>query len=535
MPNTISTTGITTATQAELSAFYTAALQTIFGADINIGSSTPDGQLVNIFIQSVLDIEDLITQVYNTFDPDNAIGVVLDQRVAINGIQRQAGTYTTTNVTIVASQSVNLYGINQSAQPIFTVADNAGNQWQLITSQLGISAGSHVYLFQAANPGQVLTVPNTITVPVTIVLGVTSINNPTTYSTLGINEETDMALKIRRQKSTSLASQGFYQGLTAALDNINGINSAFVHENDGSTVDTTGTPGHSIWVIVSGSPNIPLSTAYNSGTSYSYGNIASSGGINYISVANSNTGNSVSNPAFWNVYNPIAQAIYNYRNAGCGMYNSGDAGAQSYTITQIDGSFFNVYWETVIAEPVFLKFTATSLNGVNPPNISAIISGLVADFQPAVNEEININQVSTTVQAKDPNTLATGSGFSISAGGTYTNTLKPVNLNYQFSIQASNIIILPIILACPNGTAQFTLLAGGSYQVNNVTVSTTTGGTTIQFAPVGGYGSMVYSLDSGPGAINSSTGLYTSSSAGIAVVRVTDALTNTAIATVTVT
>jgi hypothetical protein len=53
------------------------------------------------------------------FDPDNAVGVVLDQRVAINGIQRQAGTYTVTPITVVTSQSVNLYGLDQDVQPVY--------------------------------------------------------------------------------------------------------------------------------------------------------------------------------------------------------------------------------------------------------------------------------------------------------------------------------------------------------------------------------------------------------------------------------
>ena len=191
MPNSITATGLTTATETELVANFTAAMQQIYGSDINLASSTPDGQMMNIFIQAVLDLQDLLTTIYNMFDPDQAIGVILDQRCAINGIQRQAGTYTITNLTVVTNQSVNLYGLDQSVETVFTYADNAGNQWQLQTTQLGVTAGTNIYAFQAASPGAVLTVPNTITVPVTIVLGVVSVNNPTTYTTLGINEETD--------------------------------------------------------------------------------------------------------------------------------------------------------------------------------------------------------------------------------------------------------------------------------------------------------------------------------------------------------
>lgn len=533
MPNSITASGIETATQAELLNQLTAGYEAIYGSDINLESDTPDGQFMNIVIQIQLDLEDWIVQIFNSFDPDNAIGSVLDQRVAINGIQRQGATFTTTNITIVTSQVLTFFGLDQTAQSVYTVADNAGNQWQLITTQTGIAAGTNVFLFQAATPGQALSTPNTITIQVTVMLGVVSVNNPTTYTTLGINEESDVALKIRRQASTGIQSIGYFQSLTSALENINGIVSAKVHENNTSGVDGTGTPGHSIWVIVSGTPNIALSVAYDSVTVYQYGNIVSSGGFNYISVANNNTGNSVSNISFWNLYNPIAQTIYVYRNAGCGMYNDiMDGGASSYTITQIDGTFFNVYWSSVVSENLFIKFTANSLDGINAPNIAGIQSYLVSNFTPGVSVEVNINQLSTLVQQEDPNTMVTSPGFSTSAAGSYTNTLTPSSLNKQFFISSANIIALPIILSAPGGSQ--TIVSG---LVTTTTVNVAHGGNTIQFTPLGGFGIAVsnpYVLTSGTGSVNSS-GLYTSSTAGTDVVTFTDSLGNLATATITVT
>lgn len=389
MPNSLTTTGLTTASQAELVANFTAAYQTIYGSSINLNSNSPDGQMMNIYIQALLDNLTLLTQIYNSFNPDSAVGTALDQRVAINGIQRQAGTYTITNVTLVLSQSVNLYGLDQTLQSVFTVADNAGNQWQLVTTVLG-ATGTQVLSFQAANPGATLTTPNTITVPVTIVLGVTSINNPTSYTTLGINEETDFALRIRRQQSVALSSQGYLAGLLAALENINGVTAAFIYENTSGTTDGSGVPGHSIWVIVGGS----------------------------------------------GAASAIANAIYTKRNAGCGM-----RGSQSYTITQIDGSSFVVNWDVVSLQTLYIKFNASSLDGVNAPNTAAIIAQLPTIFTPGVNAEVNINQLSTLVQQIDPNTLVTGAGFCLTSGGTYTNTLQPSAKNQQFSIVGANIFI----------------------------------------------------------------------------------------------
>lgn len=467
MPNQITVTGIETATQAELIAQFTSDFQAIYGSDINLASDTPDGQMMMIFIQAVLDLEDLVVQIFNQFDPDNAIGVVLDQRAAINGIQRQQGTYTLTNVTIVTSQALNLYGLDQTLQPVYTVADNAGNQWQLMVTQNISGPGTYVLAFRAANPGAVLTVPNTITVPVSIVLGVTSINNPTIYTSLGINEESDAALKIRRQKSVSLASQGYLAGLLAALENITGMVSAFVYENNTSTTNGDGVPGHSIWVIVSGT----------------------------AAAAD------------------IANAIYTKRNAGCGMF-----GSTTYTITQVDGSDFLVKWDVVVMETLYIKFNASSLDGVNAPNIAAIRTNLPNIFMPGVNAEVNINQLATLVQEIDSNTLVTVAGFNIAPTGSFSDTLTPAAKNKQFQILSANIIILPMILS----PASVTVIHG----------------TTQQFTGLGGYGTYTYSFvtNNSGGTINSSTGLYTAGATNPVtdVVRVTDGQSHTADASIVV-
>lgn len=465
MPNLITATGIVVNTRAELVAFYTLAYQTIYGTDINLDQDSPDGQMMNIQIQATLDLQDLLVQVFNGFDPDNAIGAVLDQRVAINGIQRQAGTYSTTNVSLSISQALNLYGLDQDAQEIFTVADNAGNLWQLLTSISIASPGIYPLAFRSAVPGASLTIPNTITVPVTIVLGVDSLNNPSAQSVIGVNEESDFKLKIRRQQSVSLASQGYLKGLLAALENINGVSSAFVYENNTDITDVDGVPSHSIWVIVAG------------------------------------TGLAAD----------IAQAIYTKRNAGCGMF-----GATTFNILQVDGTYFTVRWDVVEAETLYIKFTASSLDGINPPNIPAIRSGLVTSFVPGVNEQVNINDLATAVQNIDNNTLVTLAGFSTSPTGPFINVISPTAKNKQFSVTEPNIIIVPMIMSPPSAA----VASLG----------------TKQFTAYGGFGSYTWTMDASPsgGSVNPS-GLYTAGAGtGTDIVRATDGQANFVTASIVV-
>jgi len=428
MPNSLTATGITTANQAELIAAITANLQAIYGSDIDLSSNTTDGQWININIQAQLDVQELIKQVYNSFDPDNAMGTQLDQRCAINGVVRQAGTYSTTNITLVLTQAVNLYGLDQSAQPIYTVADSAGNQWFLETTQLSVGPGTVSYAFRAATPGANVTTINTINIPVTVVLGVSSVNNPSAQTSTGLNEETDASLRARRQISVSISSQGYLQGLKAALENINGITSAFVYENKGNTTDGNGVPGHSIWVIVDGIPTNNPEDTWSETTIYQYGDIVTFEGFNYISWKNNNVGNDVTNPVYWGIYNPVAETIYNKRNAGCGMF-----GDTSYTITQIDGNSFVVLYDTVEEQNLFIAFTASSIDGVNQPDIAGIITYLVQNYNFTVNGEININQMATLVQQADSNCLVTNAGLSLALTQVATLSGIAASGTFKFS------------------------------------------------------------------------------------------------------
>lgn len=479
MPNALTGSGITVASQAELVTFFTTAFQTIYGASININPETQDGEMIMTFIQAVLDQEDFLLNLGSSFDPDLAVGVLLDQRVAINGIQRQAGTYTQTNITLVTSQSINLYGLDQTTQSVYTVSDAAGNQYQLVTTQLGLAAGTSSLLFRAAAPGATAPIPNTITVPVTIILGVTSINNPSVATFVGQNEETDAALRLRRQQSVSLSSQGYLAGLLAALKNITGVTYAVVYENNsGTTVGSgslTGLPGHSIWVITAGNGSASA----------------------------------------------IGSAIYVKRNAGCGMYNSGDGGAQTYTVTQADGTFFPVYWDEVVFVPLYTRFTVTSLNGATPPNIQGMLNpdtGFPAKFTPGVDGQVNANQVGTVIQGIDPNSLVSSVGFATNVGSAYTTTLTPTLANQQFSILGSNTIVIPMYVSGPQTT---NTCSSGSVLATTA-MSVLTGQT---FIPNGGFPTYTWAItvNNSGGSVNTTTGHYTAGSvAGVDTVKVYD-------------
>jgi hypothetical protein len=49
-------------------------------------------------------------------------------------------------------------------------------------------------------------------------------------------------------------------------------------------------------------------------------------------------------------------------------------------VAQADGTNFTVRWDVVTPQTLFTRFTASSLDGINPPNIAAIVRQLMIFF-----------------------------------------------------------------------------------------------------------------------------------------------------------
>lgn len=391
MPNAIDSSGLTIQTTPEIIAEILdgapgyPGMRQIYGADINVEANSPDGQMVNIIAQAKTDVLELSQQIYNSFDPDKAVGTSLDARCAINGVIRNAGTKTIQNVVVTTDRALTLPGLDTSVTP-FTVADTSGNQYQLVSTYAFNSAASTALVFQAALIGAVSSLPNTIISIVTVTLGVTAVNNPATYTTLGLNEETDYALRIRRQKSVALPSQGYLEGLIGALLDTTDVTEAVVYENDTNSTDGNGIPGHSIWCIVEGGTN----TA-------------------------------------------VANAIYVKRNAGCGM-----KGTVTVPVLQADGSFFSIKFDRPTSENLYISFDIAAVTGSVDASFirNQILSLLIYSIaQPAVASEIT-----ALVESIAPNGSISDMGVS-NDGSTYVSLLDTAAIDNQWALASARIII----------------------------------------------------------------------------------------------
>lgn len=258
MPDTFNATGLTVETASEITAALDAGFQGIYGADINVDQNSPDGQAIGILTQIAVDLRELLVEINNSFDPDQAIGAQLDQRCAINGIARQGATYTVQPVSVTVNQNVSLAGLdanfNSATGTGYTVSDSNGNQY-ILASSIALTAGTTSLSFRAAKLGAINVPINTITTPITIVAGVTAINNPSAALSVGQNQESDPQFRVRRQRSVALTSNGYLNGLEAALLALPNVTGAAVYENVTDAVDGDGIPAHGIWAVVEGGAN----------------------------------------------------------------------------------------------------------------------------------------------------------------------------------------------------------------------------------------------------------------------------------------
>lgn len=355
MTDVVDSNGLQVSSNTELVSQLTTSFQSIYGNDINVDQNSPDGQMINIFAQGGTDIRELLVQLYNSFDPDNCSGRLLDERCALNNIFRKAGTFTTVLITLVTDRSVTLQGVdanyNDPSATGYTIQDNAGNQFVLVNTQT-FAAGTHTALFRAKEIGAVETSIGTITTPVTIVLGVVSVNNPVSATT-GENEETDAELKIRRRQSVSISSSGYLNGILASVLQLDGVTDAAAYENYTNVTDTNGTPAHCLWLVVEGG-----------------------------SAAD------------------IAEVLYKKKPAGTNM-----RGDITYNITTVSRQTFTAAWDEPTAAPLYIKF-----------NIQPTVTGVVFD-EDAIKDFILDSVKYKIGDGAETSTLTTIAQMAIDANG----------------------------------------------------------------------------------------------------------------------
>ena len=358
MPDTLDRVGLQLQSREEILTRLNMNFRAIYGNDINIGSNTPDGQLLNIVSQLAADFREILERVYNSQNIDTAEGVALDLKAALTRTARRPGSYSVANVEITTDRRVDLIGLNEPDREPYTVQDNEGNRWQLVNS---VSPDGVVTArFRAAEQGPIVARPNEITTAETIVIGVISINNPASQLTIGESEESDFNLRARAKMAVSRTASGFKESMELALRELPGMVSSIVLENSTSTTDANGIPGHSLWAILEGS----------------------------------------------STNDDIANAIYAHKSAGCGL-----RGAITHDIPIVNSTqTFTAKWDIVKNQTAFVIMNVDHVtNNRNLIDFSKIVEDVVNNVDLRIGQTITQNRIISAIS--DQNILIEDTDF----------------------------------------------------------------------------------------------------------------------------
>lgn len=456
MPNILDANGLQVASLSEIVAGITTQLQAIYGADINVAPNSPDGQNINVFAQSVEDMLETLLDTYNLFFVDAAYGVILDQLVALNGLTRNPGSFTEIFVEVTASQALTLLGQN-TATP-FTVADDAGNQYQLAATYAFGGAGVMTLAFNAVLLGRVEVLPNTVTNIITTTLGVTAVNNPaftaTTPGTItnGSPVVTGIASTAGMTPGMLLSSaSGFFPAGTTVLSVDSGSQITATQNATGGAPTTenvtVATPPNDVGEPEENDVQLKVRRA-KSFYLQSVGpaqavQAALLATVNVVDayVAENVTGSIVAGvPAhgIWTIVNggaaaDIAAAIFGKKGAGCDM-----KGAQSYVITLPQGNSFTAKWDLALAQNFFVRLTLNPRISGQVFDITADKAALAAALLYKLGEKPNIGDVVLAMAVIEPNAVLSTVNVSTD-NATWVDIITPSDFQHYFFLPVANI------------------------------------------------------------------------------------------------
>lgn len=249
---TVTAAGASAPSYAEVLSFFQDKARSIFGSDIILTNDSKDGQLLAVFAKAIGDVNQAGIAVYNQFSPATAIGEGLSSVVKINGIRRQAPSFSSVDVVLSGDAFT---PINNGL-----VADGAGVQWALPSIATIGSLGTVTVTATCTTPGAITAAADTVTNIMTPTLGWQSVTNPA-GAAAGQPVETDAQLRQRQTKSTRNSGLSIIDAILETVLDVPGVQQAQAYENDTGSTDSLGLPAKSMAFVVSGGDAVAIATA----------------------------------------------------------------------------------------------------------------------------------------------------------------------------------------------------------------------------------------------------------------------------------
>jgi len=383
--------GIQVQTFQEIYDELAAGYRAIYGEDINLDPNSPDGQRVAILTQLVLDAQSFGALEYNQRDPDFALGQSLNSIIKLSGISRRPATRSQVDVDVTTDRPLTL--------PLdFAVEDDLGQSWTTLNAISILAGGTTVTLF-AENFGAVEADPATVVNPVTVVIGVLSVTN-TDPAVVGIDEETDQELRVRRNRSLETPQSSSTGRMFTALASLPNVTDVAVYENDTDITDADGIPAHSLWVVVEGG-----------------------------------------------AVSDIVESMVKNKTGGKGMVGS-VTGIFNESVLRPDGSTFVIVHDMTFDRPVFVpvlvRLTATRKDAADPVD-KALIAQEIAKRVFVIGENLLANDLYRLAFNAGDNFVPTVLEVSIDAGASWTDGSVLSAPNEKFTLDDADVTVTEII------------------------------------------------------------------------------------------
>jgi uncharacterized phage protein gp47/JayE len=240
---TLTTTGISIPSYADVFQSLQASFQSIYGTDAYMDPDSQDGQLLAIVARAIDDANKATVAVYQSFSPATSQGSALSTNVKINGIARLVATYSQVNLRLV--------GVAGTIITEGRVADVNKVRWNLPASVTIPLAGEITVTATCQDIGAITAGVDTVNQILTPTLGWQSATN-LAEAAPGSPVESDADLRRRQTQSVALPSLTVLAGLVGAVEAITGVTQVKAYENDTGAADANGVPGHSIALVVEG-------------------------------------------------------------------------------------------------------------------------------------------------------------------------------------------------------------------------------------------------------------------------------------------
>ena len=239
----LTSTGFTSYSLSELVTSMQAKAKELFGSDINIEDDSVMGVLIDLYAYGLDQVWSNMQSLYDSFVPQNAVGVQLDNIAQIKGLTRKDATASTASILLTGTPDAVI-----PAETLFSIGAS-GAQFSLDADVTLPGGGTYIGYVTCTTTGPVLVSSYSITNIVTPVTGLTSITQANTGAQ-GTNVETDVELRYRLANIDQILGSSSRSALEARLLEFSGITSALVSENATNTTDAESIPPHSFHAVL---------------------------------------------------------------------------------------------------------------------------------------------------------------------------------------------------------------------------------------------------------------------------------------------